>query len=244
MKIDKAPAGPALSLVIPCWNEAESLPGLLERLAGILERTDVEVLLVDNGSTDRTPEVLAGLLESRPFCRKVSLAVNGGYGGGIMAGLKAAKGRFLGWTHADLQTDPADALKGLELLEACASPERTLVKGCRIGRPFASRVFTWGMAAYASLRLGTGLGDINGQPVLFHRSLICEWPAVMPSDFTFDLAAFYAAKKAGWRVERFPVRFSPRPHGHSTWDFGLGSKWRMASAVAGTCSDLSKRRAG
>ncbi|MFA6317684.1 MAG: glycosyltransferase family 2 protein, partial [Elusimicrobiota bacterium] len=185
---------PALSLVVPCWNEAESLPGLVERFAAALRRTDVEIILVDNGSTDRTAEVLAGITARRPFCRKVSLAANQGYGGGILAGLKAAGGAFLGWTHADLQTDPADALKGLELLESCPAPEKTLVKGLRTGRPLAARLFTWGMAGYASLALGTRLWDINGQPVLFHRALVGEWPGVMPSDFTFDLAALYAAK--------------------------------------------------
>ncbi|MBI5622197.1 MAG: glycosyltransferase family 2 protein [Elusimicrobia bacterium] len=231
---------PAFSLVVPCWNEAASIPGLVERFGAASQGVDAELVLVDNGSTDRTAEVLSGLLETRAWVRKVALARNQGYGGGILAGLKEARGRFLGWTHADLQTDPADGFRALELLASCPAPERTLAKGRRTGRSLAARLFTWGMAAYASLRLGRGLWDINGQPVVFHRGFLETWPRVMPEDFTLDLAALYAAGRAGWQVLRFPVGFAARSHGRSTWDSGLASKWRMARAVARACGRLAR----
>ncbi|MBI4677632.1 MAG: glycosyltransferase family 2 protein [Elusimicrobia bacterium] len=232
-------ARPALSLVIPCWNEAESLRGLLERFGSVLKRSDVELVLVDNGSTDRTSEVLPALLPSYGFARQVTLRENQGYGGGILAGLETAQGRFLGWTHADLQTDPADALRSLDFLESCPAPERTLVKGLREGRPLAAVLVTWGMALYVGLRLKVALRDINGQPVVFHRSFMDLW-RLPPRDFTLDLYALYAAARHGWTVERRAVEFPGRKHGRSRWDLGLRSKWRMARAVAAACDALQR----
>ena len=105
------------SLIIPCYNESANLPLLLERCKGLVERPGVEVILVDNGSTDASPQVLERLLPSYPGCRSVRVEVNQGYGFGILSGLRAAQGEILGWTHADLQTDPMDALRGLEFFD-------------------------------------------------------------------------------------------------------------------------------
>ena len=123
-----------LSLVIPCYNEAANLPLLLERCKELAVRPDVEVVLVDNGSTDRTAEVLQNLLPKYPGCRSIRVEKNQGYGFGILSGLKAAKGEIIGWTHADMQTDPQDAILGLELFEKHG--DDIFVKGRRYGRPF------------------------------------------------------------------------------------------------------------
>ena len=67
-----------LSLVIPCYNEAANLPLLLERCKALTARSDAEVILVDNGSTDNNPDVLAALLPSYPGCRSVRVERNQG----------------------------------------------------------------------------------------------------------------------------------------------------------------------
>ena len=59
----------------------------------------------------------------------VSVKNNKGYGHGILAGLKVAKGEIIGWTHADLQTDPIDVLKGLDLFHNSPNPEFLFIKG-------------------------------------------------------------------------------------------------------------------
>ncbi len=90
------------SLVIPCYNEAANLPLLLDRCKELTRHGDVEVILVDNGSTDNSPEVLLGLLPRYPGCRSVRAEENEGYGFGVLTGLRAAHGEILGWTHADM----------------------------------------------------------------------------------------------------------------------------------------------
>ena len=121
------------SLIIPCYNEADSLPLLLDRCKEVTSLPDVEVILVDNGSTDNIPQVLLDLVPNYPGCRSVRVEKNQGYGFGILTGLRASKGDILGWTHADMQTDPRDVLRGLKLFEQNGND--IFVKGRRCGRP-------------------------------------------------------------------------------------------------------------
>lgn len=209
------------SLVIPCYNEADNLPLLLERCKEVVKLPDVEVVLVDNGSTDKTPDVLSTFLPRYPGCRSVRVDVNQGYGFGILSGLKACKGEILGWTHADMQTDPQDAVRGLALFER-HGPE-IFVKGRRYGRPAADVFFTVGMSAFETVLLGKPLWDINAQPTMFSRSFFQNWKHP-PHDFALDLYAYYQARQAGLAVHRFPVRFGERAHGVSHWNVNWAAK--------------------
>lgn len=131
------------SIVVPCYNEEENIPLLLKRFEEVIKRDDMEVILVDNGSTDGSARVLSELVPGYAFARTVSVEVNQGYGYGILQGLKECRGEYIGWTHADLQTDPGDIVRALELIEK----ERGLVfvKGNRKGRPLFDVFFTVGM---------------------------------------------------------------------------------------------------
>jgi glycosyltransferase involved in cell wall biosynthesis len=211
-----------LSLIIPCYNEAANLPLLLPRCAEITKSGDIEVVLVDNGSTDDTPDVLAKLLPEHPGCRSVRIEVNQGYGFGILSGLRAGTGDILAWTHADMQTDPADVIAGLEIFRA-SNTERTFVKGRRYGRPLADVAFTIGMSFFETLLMMRPLWDINAQPTMFPRSFFETWDNP-PHDFSLDLFAYYQARRAGLGIRRFPVRFGERAHGTSHWNVDWKSK--------------------
>ena len=92
-----------LSIVIPCYNEGKNIPLILSRFDEVINRKDIEALLVNNGSTDNSEEVLDELLPKYPFARVVNVQENKGYGYGILTGLREASGTFIGWTHADMQ---------------------------------------------------------------------------------------------------------------------------------------------
>lgn len=208
------------SLVIPCYNEAANLPLLLERCKGVAG-ADTEVILVDNGSTDDSPQVLARLLPAYPGCRSVRVEQNQGYGFGILSGLRAARGEILGWTHADMQTDPQDALRGLELF--ARHGKQSFVKGRRYGRPLADVAFTLGMSVFETLLLGKPFWDINAQPTMFTRAFFATW-SNPPHDFSLDLYAYYEARRQGLAVHRFPVHFGDRAHGVSHWNVNWAAK--------------------
>lgn len=228
------------SIVIPCYNEKENLPLLLRRFAACIgERKDVEVVLVDNGSTDGSAEVMDALLPEYPFAVKASVEVNQGYGYGILTGLRAAKGDFIGWTHADLQTDPSDVLHAADLVISRKGDKRLYIKGNRKGRPFSDTFFTFGMSVLELLLTGKWLHDINAQPNLFSREFFRQWENP-PHDFSLDLYAFYMAKKKGLEMVRFPVRFPERIHGSSKWNTGLKAKWKFIKRTAGYSVKLKK----
>ena len=215
-----------LSIVIPAYNEADNLPLILKRFAEVIKRQDIEVVIVDNGSTDESAEVLSNLLPKYPFARSVRVEINQGYGYGILQGLKAAKGDFIGWTHADMQTDPQDVVKALELIEAHGSPDDIMVKGDRHGRALMDNFFTAGMGIFESIYLGKWMYEINAQPNIFSRKFFATWQNP-PYDFALDLYVFYMAKKQGLKIIRFPVEFPERLHGASKWNTGLASKWKF-----------------
>jgi glycosyltransferase involved in cell wall biosynthesis len=215
-----------LSIVVPCYNEAKNIPLILESFDQVIHTPDVEVLLVNNGSNDNSEEVFAELVPRYEFARVIKVDVNQGYGYGITSGLSAANGEFIGYTHADMQTDPADVIKALDIIEKEVDPKNTYVKGDRKGRHAIDRFFTFGMSVFETIYMGKKLWDINAQPNIFHRDFF-ESLDDMPMDFSLDLYLLYKAQLKKMKVIRFDVVFSPRIHGESSWNTGIASKWKF-----------------
>ena len=201
-----------LSIVIPCYNELDSIDILIDKLIKIL-RNDIEVILVDNGSTDGTYDKLENL--NLPENIKVlKIIKNLGYGNGIIQGLKITEGEIVSWTHADLQTDPADVIKGYEKYQQDLINKKCIVKGKRKRRNFNEQIITLGMSLYCSIILSEKLFDINAQPKLFHRSFINSL-AAPPLDFSLDLYLLYFFKKQKIKINSIPVYFDKRVHGEA-----------------------------
>jgi glycosyltransferase involved in cell wall biosynthesis len=223
-------SSPGFALVIPCYNESRGLAELVARARFTAEQGAGEVILVDNGSTDDSPEVFRELLgepdapDAVGQVRWTRVEVNEGYGFGILSGLEMTTAPVVGWTHADLQTDPADALRAMAEFEDTGP--RVFVKGKRYGRRAFDRFFTAGMSVFESVLLRTTLRDINAQPTMFHRDLIDIW-GTAPKDFSLDLFAVYRARRAGFRIRRIPVIFAPRKWGTSTWNTDMSAKRRF-----------------
>lgn len=225
-----------LSVVVPCYNEAENIPLLLKRFEQTIHRKDVEVVFVDNGSNDATSEILTNMLPDYPFARSIRIEINQGYGFGIVQGLKSCKGRFIGWTHADMQTDPADLIKTLKIIEKYNYDEGIFIKGKRTGRPLFDQFFTMGMSVFESVYLGEKLCDINAQPNVFSQKFFKTWKNP-PDDFSLDLYVLYMACVEKLQIKRFPVEFPERLYGVSHWNRGLLSKWKFIKRTL----DFSKK---
>ena len=222
---------PTKSIVVPCYNEAANLPHLIARFADLYasakeDARDWELVLVNNGSKDDSAAVFDAelALPGREFIRVVTVpSPNVGYGHGIMTGLRAARGKWLAWTHADGQTPPKDVLRAFDLLLAGRDPERTFVKGRRRNRPVKDTLFTLGMEVTATAILGSHLADINGQPKAFARSLL-DLATSPPVDLSLDLYFFWLARKKRFEIVTFDVFFGEREHGESKWAFNWRSK--------------------
>lgn len=214
-----------LSIVIPCYNESKNITLILNRFKEVIHREDIEVILVDNGSTDDTELVLNSLINQYKFVKIVKVDTNKGYGYGILQGLKVAKGEYVGWTHADMQTDPQDVIKALKIIEN-QNVENIYAKGSRKKRSFLDNFFTFGMGCFETLLMGQFLWDINAQPNIFSRNLLEIWENP-PFDFSLDLYALYQAKIKKYKIVRFPVIFPKRIYGTSHWNTGLLAKWKF-----------------
>ena len=191
-------------------------------------------------SASLSEKVFKKLAPNYPFARVVKVDINKGYGFGIKSGLNEAKGEFIGYTHADLQTDPADVLRALEIIEKQESPKMCYVKGDRKKRPIFDQFFTVGMSIFETIYLNTKLWDINAQPNIFHRSFFKDL-AEIPNDFSLDLFLLYIAKKKGYKILRFNVFFPPRLHGESKWNTGFKSKLKFIKRTIDFSSKLKRR---
>lgn len=230
-----------LSIVVPCYNEAENIPKLIRAYAEVITRNDIEIILINNGSTDNTAALLTEIApQHSPWLHVVTVPVNEGYGFGILEGLRAAQGEFIGWTHGDLQTPPEDVLTALRIIESKGSPTDIFVKGNRYGRPLFDLIFTWGMSVFETIYMGTMLYDVNAQPNVFHRSFFQDWTNP-PHDFALDLYALYMAKKKGIKIIRYQVPFLKRVHGESKWNTGFGAKWKFIKRTISFSVILKKR---
>jgi len=230
-----------MSLIIPCYNESKNLPLLLSKCKEINSKEkNIEIIIVDNGSTDETSTVLDEIASNLPFITRVKVEINQGYGHGILAGLNVAKGEILGWTHADMQADPVDVLKGLEFFQRSDKPELLFIKGKRYGRSIVDTIFTIGMAIFETLLLRKFMWDINAQPTMFHRKFFLTWNKP-PKDFSLDLYAYYMAKKSRLGVKRFPVVFAERAHGVSNWNVSFISKYHFIKRTLLYSFGLQKR---
>jgi len=216
-----------LSIVVPCYNESKSISALLSRFdLAIGVRDDIELIIVNNGSTDDTESVLSNFLPKYRFAKMFKVPINQGYGYGILQGLKEADGDYLGWTHADLQTDPHDVIKAWDIIQHLQYPTMIYVKGLRRGRSLFDNIFTVGMSFFESFLMGCRLWDINAQPNVFHRSFFMSW-VNPPFDFSLDLYALYKVRKHRLKLIRFPVTFPARLYGHSHWNTGLKAKYKF-----------------
>lgn len=213
-----------LTLVIPCYNEEKNLPLLIAKCAPLSELAHVEVIFVNNGSSDGSDKVFLEMLETYSNFHCVSLDVNLGYGNGILRGLEQAKGRILSWTHADMQCDPLSILDGYEYFKS-GNPD-VFVKGLRYGRSFTDSFFSFFMGIFETILLRTRLWEINAQPTMFSKVLYDSF-SNPPKDFSLDLYVYYYAKQAGARVYRFPVLFGERAFGSSKWNLDWRSKWKF-----------------
>jgi glycosyltransferase involved in cell wall biosynthesis len=171
-----------------------------------------------------------------PNIRFISVKPNRGYGGGILAGLQETSTKYIGWTHADLQTPLSDCL----VAKLFTDSGFDFVKGIRVGRPFSDRFFSEGMGVVMSMLFQKRLREINAQPTVITRSFYDTWTNP-PNDFSLDLYALVLAKKERLNIKRFEVDFMKRLQGESKWNFSLLSRFKFVVRTLNYSFKLRKK---
>src|SRR5437588_12917449 len=141
---------PILSICVPVYNEAESLPLLHEAVAKVIDAhgIDAELILVDDGSKDGSWPVIESLVARDPRVRGLKFKSNCGETAASDAGLRAARGKYVMTMDADLQNDPKDIPGFLAAMETgvdcvCGTRVATRGKGDSFIRVASSRTANW-----------------------------------------------------------------------------------------------------
>ena len=147
---------PRLSLVIPVFNEAESLPALQREIVKILEGMDFEILYIDDGSTDASFEVLTEIQKKCPQVRLIRFRRNFGQTAALSAGFRYARGSIIVPLDADGQNDPADIPRLVDKLDEgfdIVSGWRKERKDNLATRTLPSRIANWLIGHITGVRL-------------------------------------------------------------------------------------------
>jgi glycosyltransferase involved in cell wall biosynthesis len=214
-----SPTSPELSIVIPAFNEELRLPATLERIAAYLEasRRDAEVLVVDDGSKDRTAAVAESFRGKIPLLRVVPNGVNRGKGYSVRHGVQEAHGQIVLFTDADLSAPIEEADKLIDALKThnCAvvigsrAVDRSLITVHESPfREFAGiifnklvRIILW--LPFVDTQCGFKAFNRERCQIIFEHQTI--------ERFGFDPELLYLARHHGLRAVEIPVRWGHSP---------------------------------
>lgn len=222
------PPGGAVSVIIPAYNEEANVEPCLRELVPVLEALGrpFEVIVVDDGSTDRTFEVLVHLARADPRIRVIRFRRNAGQTAALDAGFRAARGEVVVTMDADLQNDPRDIPR---VLEGLASAD--VVCGWRVRRrdPWTRRLGSRLANALRRRVTGDGVHDTGCMLKAFRRDALARlhlyrgMHRFLPTLLLME----------GCRVAEVPVNHRPRRAGRSKYNnwsrlwTGLADLWAV-----------------
>jgi glycosyltransferase involved in cell wall biosynthesis len=215
---DRHRAVPTFSIVIPVYNEAESLPELLSSVAqavALLGET-YEVVFVDDGSTDGSLDRLKSLSETNEHLRVFSFRRNLGKSPALLCGIHKATGRYILTMDADLQDDPGNLPR---LYQQLISEPADIVSGWRKERKdnLLKIVSSWIFnRLLIRLLFGSAFNDMNSGLKLYRSEVAKELPLYGGLHRFIPLIA----REMGYRVAECPVNHHERRYGTSKFSSG------------------------
>lgn len=221
-----------LSVVIPFYNEEESILPVCEEVREVLSALpDLtwELVMVDDGSADRTGEIMDEMVQTRNGFRAVHITPNSGQSAALQAGFDAAHGEFIATLDGDGQNDPGDIPR---LLAALKEQGLDMMCGIRMRRAdnFIRRISSRIANRTRSAALGDNITDVGCSLRVFRRACLHH------IRFFRNAHRFFPALfiMAGYRVSEMPVSHRPRQHGTSKYGGGINSRlWVGIADLAG-----------
>ncbi len=205
---------PSISVVLPAYNEEESIPltvaNVVEALQDLCE--DYEIVVVNDGSRDRTAQVTLALAQQYRQVRLVQHEVNKGYGAALYTGFISARKDLVFMTDGDAQFDVREIRLLLPLLEGA-----DLAVGYRNPRrdPFHRLLYAWGWNLLINLLFGYTVRDVDCAFKLFRRGILNDF-VVESRGATFSTEFLVRAKRTGHRIREAGVTHLPRQAGKPT----------------------------
>ena len=222
-----------LSLVIPCYNEEAVLPASMPPLLAACAALNIpfELVMVNNGSRDATPQKIDEFIRQGLPVKRVDVPVNKGFGLGVISGLHASIGTYVGYACADGQVSPEDVLKILDAVRK-AGPG-TIAKARRVKREDGRLrgLTSWVYNTLFTLINGRITPDVNGVPKFLHRDDLARLDPQSPDSF-IDPELMIKARILDMKVIEVPVTFLKRQGGRSTVKV-LKTSWEFVCNLLG-----------
>jgi dolichol-phosphate mannosyltransferase len=208
----------SLSLVIPAYNEEAGIRQAVEEADQALAQlaTQYEIIIVDDGSVDGTPEIVQEAGVGRPHIRLLRHRCNLGYSAALRTGFEAAACERVAFTDADCQFHLADLGPLLSLTE-----HHPIAAGYRLHRkdPWTRRFFSWGYNVLVRTLLGTGVRDCDCALKVFRRQALRNLLPGTPGFFV-NTEMLTRARQLGYEIAEAGVRHRPRLKGASKVSLG------------------------
>ncbi len=205
---------PSLSVVLPAYNEEANVASAVERVSTVTQQLgmDYEIILVNDGSADRTGEIARELVERIPNFRLVEHYPNRGYGGSLKAGFVAATKDLITFVPADNQFEFGEITRLLEYTD-----EADIVCGYRAERQdtLVRRFNALGWNTLVRLLFGYLCRDIDCGFKLFRREIL-EHVTLVSDGAMVDTEFLAGARARGFRIAEVPVTHLPRVGGEAT----------------------------
>ncbi|TAK26191.1 MAG: glycosyltransferase family 2 protein [Chloroflexota bacterium] len=205
---------PGIAVALPAYNEELSLPRTVPRVVTELRKVadDFEVVVVDDGSSDRTSDVVRELSAQYPEVRLVQHPVNLGYGAAVWTGITSGQKEFVFFTDADGQFDIGELARFMPF-----TSEYDLIIGYRAPRrdPPMRLVNALGWKLFVTLLFGYVARDIDCAFKLFRRDVL-DRVYVESRGAAFSAEFLVKAHDKGLRVKELPVSHLPREAGSAT----------------------------
>ncbi len=199
----------ALTILVPVFNEAQAVGGVIRSVLGLLPQLDssVEVLIVDDGSMDGTVEAVQEIEGIRLLRHRF----NRGYGAALKTGIRHAASDLILIMDAD-GTYPAPEIPGL--LGSYRRGEADMMVGSRVGPdaaiPVLRRPAKWAINRLASLIAGEHIPDVNSGMRVFRRSVALQFFDLLPDGFSFTTTITLAMISNGYLVDYHPIEYLKR----------------------------------
>jgi glycosyltransferase involved in cell wall biosynthesis len=211
-----------LTFFFPMWNEEEMILRTVaaaretgDDLVESGEIGDYEILIVDDASTDRTPEIADDLAASDPRIRVVHHAENRKLGGSVRTGLAEASGSLVLYTDADMPFDMKDLNKALRLLRVYDADIVSAYRFDRTGEGAKRALYSHAYNTLVKTVLRLRIRDVNFAFKLLRREVLEHVDLVSEGSF-IDVELLAKAQRRGFHIIQFGVDYFPRARGEST----------------------------
>ncbi len=198
-------------MIIPCYNESLNIPKLFNQIRKNQKKTRFEAIIIDNGSTDNSQEVIKKNKKKSKNIKIISIKKNIGFGHAVKIGILKSRYNLVCYTHGDLQIDIKNCLKAFKIFKK-QKKEKIFVKGERIGRSIIDIFFTTGMSFVNTILFRTYLFDIHAQPNFF-KKMSEKIINKAPDDMSIDLFFYAFFKLNNYKIFRFDIFFEKRIYG-------------------------------